>query len=179
MRRRRKRKEEEQGATAEVETKKLEEYASIVTNSTDLLKSRFRARAGRGIRCILLAEYLPLRPFRRTFGTSFPFFVFSPIFEHSLLVLVAVHGGQVRRDCAMPATEFSDTEKPFFHEKDSSRSRSPTDGRSNPPCTRIDASRRARPSDICTYESSLLRLIVLTSKTRLTKGNNTRDEWDY
>lgn len=39
--------EEEVKATAEVETGEFEEYASIVTNSTNLLKSRSRARARR------------------------------------------------------------------------------------------------------------------------------------
>lgn len=77
----------------------FKEYASIVTNSTNFLKSSTQLR--RGVRCLLLKEYLPLSPRERSELAPSPSYSFLYL-GIRYLVLVVVHEPRTKYVAIVP-----------------------------------------------------------------------------
>jgi len=135
----------------------FEEYASIVTNSTNLLKSRSCAR-GQNVERLPLAEYLPLNP-RGHSGFFLPLpRILSYIRAFAVGELSFTGRGPSTSRLCRAGHWIQRHGKAILPWKGPELFMWPR-GRRNPPDVRIDARRRERPSDICTYESSLLHRI--------------------
>lgn len=107
----------------------------------------------------------------KSFSSSLSFFRVPSIFGHPRRRPQHCNPS-TSLDCATPATEFSDTEKPFFHEKNpESFMWPPWMVVRNPPCNRIDAPSLAHgsPTSVLTRPHPCFVPIL----PRLTKGSDT------